>query len=173
LLEIFDQGKGDIAEKVPLVEFIEEDGSDFGESAVVLEPAEEDALGDKDDAGGVAGAVVEANLIADLSAEFHLPLRRDSGSHGTGRDASGLEDDDYLVSRKPGIEEHLWDLRGLARAGGGDEDETVSGFEGAEDVGLDFPDGKRGGSWHEVAGAGYDSARTMAKGDCLASVSES
>ena len=74
LLEIFDKGEGDIAEEIALVEFIEEHGTDFRECAVVLEPAEEDALGDKDDAGVGAGLVVKADLITDFSAEFSFSL---------------------------------------------------------------------------------------------------
>lgn len=70
LLEVFDQGEGDVAEEVSLVEFIEEDGSDFREGAVVLEPAEEDALGDEDDAGGGGSAVVEADLVTYLGSDF-------------------------------------------------------------------------------------------------------
>ena len=56
------------------MEFIEEDGSDFRKSAVVLEPAEEDAFGDEDDAGMGAGAVVEADLLTDFCSEFCFAL---------------------------------------------------------------------------------------------------
>ena len=56
------------------MEFIEEDGTDFGKGSVVLKPAEKDAFGDKDDAGVGAGFVVEADLIADLGSELTFSL---------------------------------------------------------------------------------------------------
>jgi hypothetical protein len=55
-----------------------------------------------------------------------------------------LQHHDLLVTREARIEEHLRDLRGLARTGGGDEDETIVFAKMSDDVGVDFPDGQRG-----------------------------
>ena len=86
-------------------------------------------FGDKTDAGAEAGAVVEADLVADFGAERAAALPGHAGGDGAGGDAAGLEDDDAVAAgsaraRPAGVvEEHLGDLGGFAGAGGGDEDE--------------------------------------------------
>ncbi len=142
LLEIFDEGQGDVAEEIALVEFVKEDDADVGERAVVLEPAEEDALGDKADARAEGGLVVETDLIADFCAEFDLAFPGDAGGDGAGGNTAGLKNDNLARAGEIGVEQHLGNLRGLAGAGGGDEDEAVAGAQGGHDGIVDLPDGK-------------------------------
>ena len=143
------------------MELIEDHGTDVGQRAVILEPAQQDAFGDKTDAGADAGVIVEADLIADLRAEFSLALPGDAGGHGAGGDAAGLQHHDHLVARDPRIEQHLRHLRGLARARGRDEHQAIAGLQRAQDVGVDFPDGERGGGGHEAGRARYRPLRGM------------
>ena len=141
-LEILDQGESDIAEEVSLVKFIEHDGSDFGKLAVILQPAQQNALGDEADAGGRSGAVVEADLITDFAAQFDLSLRGDSCCHGSCGHPSWLQNDDEFVSADFGVAQHLRDLGRLSRPGWCDENEAISVLQRAQDVIVDLPDGK-------------------------------
>jgi len=132
------------------MKLIEDHGPDVGQRAIILKPAQQDAFGDEADAGADAGVVVEADLIADLSAEFALALPGHAGGHGAGGgDASGLEHHDHLVAHDPRIQQHLRHLRGLARARGRNEHQAIARLQRAQDVGVDLPDGERGGSRHE------------------------
>ena len=150
LLQSPGQGQGDVAQQIAFVKFIEDDDGDAAQGGVVLEPAQQNAFGDKTDAGAEAGAVVEADLVADFGAERAAALPGDAGGDGAGGDAAGLEDDDAAAagSGAPGragvVEEHLGDLGGFAGAGGGDEDEGGISIDSTDNPGMDPPDGKGG-----------------------------
>ena len=113
LLQSLGQGQGDVAQEIALVKFIEDDHGDAVKAGVVLEPAQENALGDKTDAGAEAGAVVEADLVADLGAERAVALPGHAGGDGAGGDAAGLEDDDAVAAGsarrgRPGSSRSIW-----------------------------------------------------------------
>ncbi len=132
------------------MKFIEDEHGDVAQAGVVLQPAQENAFGDKTDAGAQAGAIVEADLVADLRAQRALALPGHAGGNGAGGDAPGLEDDDAAGAGSarggPGgvVQEHLGDLGGFAGAGGGDKDEGRIMFDSTDDGGMDLPDGKGG-----------------------------
>ena len=149
LLQVLHQREGDIAEQVSLVELIEHHRPDLGQRAVILKPAQQDAFGDKADAGADTGVIVEADLIANLRAQFALSLRGDTVGHRSGGDAAGLQDHDHLVARNPRIEQHLRHLRRLPRASRCHQHQTIAGLQRAQDVGVNFPNGERGGGRHE------------------------
>ena len=46
LLQVLDQGQGDIAEQIALVKFIKQYDANIAEAAVILQPAKQDAFGD-------------------------------------------------------------------------------------------------------------------------------
>ena len=154
LLQVLHQGQRNIAEQAPLVELIKDDRTDVGQRAIILEPAQQDTLGDEGDASARTGVIVEADLIADLSAELTVPLRGDAGGHAASGDAAGLQYHDHLVVRDPRIEQHLRHLRGLARARRGDKHQPIATLQLTQDVVVDFPDGERGGRRHDVEAAG-------------------
>ncbi len=137
-------GEGDVAEEVAFVEFVEEDGGDFGEGGVFEHLAKEDAFGDEFDAGAGGGDVVEADLVADFFAEGDAAFGGDAGGEHAGGEAAGLEDDDLAVAAGAGVEEDLGDLGGFSGSGGGFEDDAFIGAEGVGDFGGEVVDGKRG-----------------------------
>ena len=150
LLQVLHQRQRHIAEQVPLVELIEDHRTDVRQRAIILEPAQQDAFGDKADARAEAGVIVEADLIADLRAELAPALPCHARGHRAGGDAPGLQHHDHLVTRDPRIEQHLRHLRGLARPRGRDEHHAITGVQSAQDVCVDFPDRERGGGGHEL-----------------------
>ena len=164
LLQMFHQREGDIAEQVPLVEFIEDHRADIGQRTVILEPAQEDAFGDKTDAGAHAGVIVEPDLITNLCPELPPALPRHPGGHGAGGDAPGLQHHDHFIARDSLIQQHLRHLRGLARARGGDQHQAIPGLQGAQNVGVDLPDGERGGGRHGMGRQCYGSVWAMPTG---------
>ena len=78
LLQVQGPGQGDIAVEMALVEFVEDEGRHAAQLGVLDHLAEEQAFGDKADAGFGAGGVLEANLVADLAAERGLAFRGDA-----------------------------------------------------------------------------------------------
>lgn len=149
LLQAFYQSEGDIAEEIALVEFVEDHRADIGESAVVLEPAQQDAFSDEADAGLTAGAIIEADLITHFSTGLGRAFRGDAGGHASGRDAAGLQNDNHFLVSNSGVEEHLRHLGGFSRTGGSNKDESVSGLQSLQNIGVNFPNGKRGRIRHE------------------------
>lgn len=144
LLEILHQRQGNIAEQVALVEFIEEDDADVAERAVILQPTEEDAFGDKTDAGAEAGLIIEADLVSDFLSKRGVAFPSDTGGHGAGGDAAWLEHHDFFGACETGVQDHLGDLGGFARAGGGDEDQSIILLQSLEDGAVNLPDGELG-----------------------------
>ena len=142
LLKLLYQRERDVAHQVALVELVEEEHAHVGQRAVVLEPAQQDAFGHETDARAESGLVVETDLVADFPAEFDITLPGDTRSHRAGSDAARLQHDDLLLPGEAGIEQHLRHLRGLAGAGRRDQHEAVARAHGAEDAGVDLPDGK-------------------------------
>jgi hypothetical protein len=97
LLEAAEEGEGEVAFEVALVELVEDDGAGAVESRVGEEAAGEDALGEKAKAGTRAGDVLEADLIADSIAEALAALGGDEAGGESGGEAAGLEDEDLAI----------------------------------------------------------------------------
>ena len=139
-------GEGDVAVEVAFVEFVEEDRADAAQRRVAEHLAQEDALGDVLDAGACAGDVVQADAVADLRAERDATLPRDAGGEHPRGQTARLEDDDApAFAEQVGVEEHLRDLRGLARAGRGLEDEAAAAggvAQGGDERAFEFVDGQ-------------------------------
>ena len=91
--------------------------------AVVVDLAEQQPVGDQPDLGAVAGAVVEADGVADLPPELDLALLGDAGRDRPGGDASRLRVHDALAAEQT---RDLRQLGGLARPGlAGDDHDLV------------------------------------------------
>jgi hypothetical protein len=97
LLETAEEGEGEVAFEVALVELVEDDGAGAIESGVGEEAAGEDALGEKAEAGARAGDVFEADLIADGLAEAVAALGGDEAGGEPGGEPAGLEDEDVAI----------------------------------------------------------------------------
>ena len=129
----------DIAEKVALVKLVEDHRADIRQRAIILQPAQQDALGEKANAGADARVIIEPDLIPDLRAQLPLTLPSYARRHRASGDAPRLQNDDHLVSRDPRIQQHLRNLRGLARARWRDEHQPISRPQSAQDFSVDFP----------------------------------
>ena len=122
------------------MELVEHHDADVVEIAVILEPAQQDPLGDEAQPRGPGKMVLETDLVPDFAAELAVPFPRHPRGDGARCDPARLEDDDALVAGQPGVEEHLRHLGRLAGAGGRDEDELVAFGEHADDIGVQLPD---------------------------------
>ena len=109
------------------MEFVEQHHPDVRQLSVVLQPAEEDSLGDVADACAEAGLVVKADLVADLAADRAASLPGHARGHRPGGYPARLEHHDLLVPGQSRIQQHLRHLGGLARAGGRHQHQPVPG----------------------------------------------
>ena len=150
LLQMFHQRQRDIAEQVPLVELIEDHCPDVLQCAIILKPSQQNALRDKANASPHARVVIKPNLIPDLSAELPLTFPSHPRRHRAGRHPPGLQHHDHLLPRDPRIQQHLRHLRRLPRACGGHQHQAIAALQRAQEVGVNFPNGERGGVRHEV-----------------------
>jgi hypothetical protein len=88
---------------------------------------EQDAVGHQLDVGGRRDFVGEADLEADMAAEFRVQLLRDARRRGPRRNPARLGVADQTVEAAPDFEADLRQLRGLARAGlAADDDHLVA-----------------------------------------------
>ncbi len=94
MLETLEQGEGEIAFEMALVELIEDDGVDALERGIGDEAAGEDAFGHEAQAGVGAGALFEADLVPDGFADDFAKLRGDPARGHAGGDAARFEDED-------------------------------------------------------------------------------
>ena len=123
-MELKRPGEGDVAVKVPLVKFIEENRGDGTQLWILNELAQQNSFGDEADPGAVGSDVFEANLVADFVTEPAVALGRDTGGEQAGREPARLEDHDLTVAKQSMIEEDLRDLGRFSRAGRRLDDET-------------------------------------------------
>ena len=130
------------------MELIEDHRAHAGQRMVILKPAQQDAFGDKTNARAAARLVIKANLIADLRPRVPAALGGHARRHGARGHAPGLQHHDHLAAGHPGIQQHLRHLRGLARSRGSHQHQARPAAQRAQDVGVDFPNGERGGSRH-------------------------
>jgi hypothetical protein len=143
-LQAFHERQGNVAEEIPFMELVEEDGGDIGERSVILEPTEQNAFGYITDAGSQAGLVVEPDLVADFGAEGAMAFPGHARGDGSSRDTTWLEDNDFLVSGQAGIKEHLGHLSGFAGTGGRNQDESIARTQRLNNLRMNLPDGKFG-----------------------------
>ena len=117
LLQVQRPGQRDVAVEMALVELVEDQRGDPGQSPVLDHLPQQHAFGDEADAGLRAGDVLETDLVADLAAELGVPLPGDArGQQARGQPAR-LQDDDLPASRQPVLQQHLRHLGGFAGTG--------------------------------------------------------
>ena len=150
LLDAESAGERDGAVQVALVEFVEEDRVDAAQRRVGQHLAQQDAFRDVLDAGARARDVVQPDAVADFLTQRGVTLPGDAGGEHPGRQATWLEHDDApAFAEQAGVEEHLRNLRGFARAGGGLEDQPATArriAQGGDKRAFQFVD------WQAVGG---------------------
>ena len=124
--QAFQIAEQEIDVQAALVGFVDDDRVVFGEVAVALRFGEQDAVGHQLDVSLRAGAIVEADLAADLAAPVDVQLLGDAARDGKRGHAARLRAADLGFDAQAGFEAHLGNLRGLARTGfAGDDDHLV------------------------------------------------
>ena len=121
-------GQGDVAIKMALVKFVEENGGDAAQLWILNQLPKQDPFGDEADAGTLGSQVFEPDLVTDFGAEPHLALGGDARSEEASGEAAGLKDDDLAGAEEPVFKKDLGDLGGFAGAGGSLEDEAGMGL---------------------------------------------
>ena len=140
-LELQRLREGDIAVDVALVEFVEQDRGHARQIGLRQHLAQEDAFGLEMDARFGAADGLEADLVADLAAEFHAALFGHALGQQTRREAPGLEDDRLARVQRALVEQHLRHLGGLARTGGRGQDDAPRALQRGGEI---IPDGMDG-----------------------------
>jgi hypothetical protein len=108
------------------MELIKHHRTDLSQRAIILKPAQQNALRDKTNASAHARVVIKPNLIPDLRAQLRLTLPSHPRRHRASRHAARLQHHDHLFARDPGIQQHLWHLRRLSRTRGGDQHQAIA-----------------------------------------------
>ena len=119
-----------------LVKLVEDENADAGQHGVFLHLAQENALGDVEDAGVARRDVFEPVLEADIAAERDATFR----GHAPGEESRGqpsrLKDDDAPRAGKLVVEQVLRNLGRFAGAGRRLDDDAVLAAQDAGQVGA-------------------------------------
>ena len=129
--------------QVTLVKFIENNRRDAAQLGIGEHLAEQNSLRDKQEPRVAGRNIIEADLVADLAAEFHTPLAGDTRRQHPRGQAPRLQDHATTVAQDAPVEEDLGNLGGFSRAGRGFEDETVPLAQRADDFLVEFVNGQR------------------------------
>src|ERR1017187_8133647 len=125
------------------MKLIEDHHAHVGKQAIVLQPAQEDALGHVADACAQAGLVIEANLVTDFRAELAPPFPGNPCRNRPRRDPAGLQHHDLLVPSQPSIQQQLGDLGSFAGAGRSHQHQPIPRTQCLDNLRMDVPDGER------------------------------
>ena len=94
LLDLPRAGQGEIAFEMALVKFVEDQDADAGQRGAFLHLAQENALGDVEDAGVARGDIFEPVLEADFAAQLDSALLRHAPGEESRGEPARLQDDD-------------------------------------------------------------------------------
>jgi hypothetical protein len=143
LLDLARAGQGEVAFEMALVKFVEDENCHAGQRWVFLHLAQEDALGDVENAGVARGDVFEPVLKTDFAAQLRAALLSNALGQQTGGEPAWLQNDDASPARESVIEEILRNLRRFAGAGRGLDDDAVLTAQDAREIAAQGDDGKR------------------------------
>jgi len=138
------------AEKAPassvaeVVGLVDDQRVVVGEGGVGLGFGQQDAVGHEFDQGAGSGFVVEANLVADRTAELDLEFVGDAFGDRDGSDAARLGAADGAADAVAEFEQEFGQLGGLARTGVAADDHHGVFTDGGEQVLAAFGDGEFG-----------------------------
>jgi hypothetical protein len=114
LLEVAEQ---EVDVEAALVRLVDQYRVVLAQERIGLRLGEQDAVGHQLDVGGRRDLVGEADLEADMAAEFRFQFLADARRRGARGDAPRLGVADQAVQAAADFEADLRQLRGLARAG--------------------------------------------------------
>jgi hypothetical protein len=133
------------------MELVEDDDPGGLEERIVLEQAEQDTRGDRDDPGVPGDLPFKAHLPAEEFSRLGAALGGHAAGGGPGGEAAGLQQDDAAVAGEAGVEEGWWDAGGLAGPGRGLDDDGLRSPQRRDNLREDGIDRERG-EWHERVG---------------------
>ena len=134
LAKVEAQGQGEIGMNGALVELVEDDQTDPGQLAALLQPPGEDALGEDLDSCPGREATLVANLVADrLPHRFTEQLGHSTSRHAR-RQPPWLKDEDRFAGQPRLFQQRQGHQGGLARAGRGREHRRATGQDLAKSV---------------------------------------
>src|ERR1700722_12607171 len=110
------------------MEFVKEDDADFAQVRIVLQPAQENSLSDKENVCAEAGAILESNLLSDFVAKFAAAFPSHPRRHSPGGNPARLQDHD-TAGTPSAVQQHLRNLRRFAGAGGSNQHQTIPGLK--------------------------------------------
>lgn len=142
LLEVFQEGDGQVCVEAAFVEFVEDDDVDAFEEWVALQASGEDSFGDDAQTSVFGGAVVEADLVADFLAKRSISFAGDAFGGGAGGDAAWFEQETKAGARESGVEEGGWDAGAFSGAGRSLQHEVIVVLQVFDDGGQKRVDGK-------------------------------
>ena len=111
-------GERDVAVKMPLVKFVEENCRDAAQLRVVDHLPQQNAFGHEADFCLRRRDILKADLVADFLAKFDAEFRRDTLGEQSRREPARLKHHDLSVAEQAMFQKHLRHLRGFAGAGG-------------------------------------------------------
>ena len=121
--------EGKVGVQPALVQFVEDHAADAVERRVVLQQAQEQAVGDDLDAGARADPGVEAHAVAHGLAHGLAQAGRHAARGGAGGQAPRLLHDDPAPLQPGRVEQRQRDARGLAGAWRGHEHGGIAGSQ--------------------------------------------
>lgn len=99
-METAEEGEGEIAIEVTLVELVEDHDPGVFELGVGEDAAGEDAFGEEAEAGAGTTDVVETNLVADGFAKGFAKLRGNAPGGQASREPARFEDPDLAIGER-------------------------------------------------------------------------
>jgi hypothetical protein len=132
LLEVAEQ---EVDVEAALVGLVDHDRVVLAQQRIGLGFGQQDAVGHQLDVGGRRDLVGEADLEADMAAEFRLQFLRDARRRGARGNAARLGVADQARQAAADFEADLRQLRGLARTGFAADDDHLVLQNGLADLG--------------------------------------
>jgi hypothetical protein len=135
-------GERDVAVKVPLVKFVEQNCRHAAQLRVVNHLPQQNAFSYETNFGLRRSHVLKPDLVTDFLAEFHAQLGCDARGEQTRGEPAWLQNDHLARVEQSVLEQHLWHLRGFAGAGGRGQDEPLVFAQARDDFVLDVVNGQ-------------------------------
>ena len=123
--ELFEVTEQEVDVEAALVRLVDQDRVILAQQRIGLGFREQDAVGHQLDVGGRRDLVGEADLEADMAAEFRFQFLADARCRGARGDAPRLGMADQAMQAAADVEADLGQLRGLARTGLAADDDDL------------------------------------------------
>ncbi|OQB89049.1 MAG: hypothetical protein BWX84_02609 [Verrucomicrobia bacterium ADurb.Bin118] len=127
---------------MPFVKLVEDQRRHTAELRIVNQLPEQHPLGDVANPRRRAADIFKPDRVADLAPERDAQLRRHPRGQQPGGQPPRLEDDHLARAQQTMPEEHLRDLGGFARTGGGGHDEPPLRLQRRDQIPLNLVNGQ-------------------------------